>query len=498
MEPNETDGRDNGIGPPPPSNRNHRSQTLQRSTNGRQANRPLHSDAQALGPTHQWLNSTIPLSPSLISSPASEASTRSWMRRPPVPFSSPESASDRTPEPLRNPGYLSDGTRADSPHPDSEAYGQIYGEATRREYERRRDAELAVPPYFRSSGQARSSHVGFSRSSSPQDESRGLTRGGRQRRNTCEDERRRGESSRITHPAPASTSAPDWTDVTIQALPSSALRCQFGSPQLSNTLDPEGLVNPTSSPTAQVSSNDHFQRHLEEEMKCPICMSVMVAPHLFTPCGHAVCGICGIEWIRVRVGAELRCVCPTCRSSVDSEHPLIPARALESIIRTWIDNKMTTEGGWDGLAEYEERTEIWRAHDASSSAFNIPSFTPQVLRTPDIFIEQYYSGRRAPRPGFPINHARELMDRAQAAALAIHRRGPNEQVGSRGVMIDQERGAMTRVSLSQLGYDEAQIHFVQEMLTRIRRVQLEQRERGMADPNVELRPQEDNRGGRRR
>ncbi|WWC87116.1 uncharacterized protein L201_002002 [Kwoniella dendrophila CBS 6074] len=132
-------------------------------------------------------------------------------------------------------------------------------------------------------------------------------------------------------------------------------------------------VNPLST---SISRNTQFEDDLEEEMTCPICRSVMVAPHQFSPCGHALCGGCGVQWIMTRAGAGEQVNCPVCRNPADPLNPLIPARNLENLIKRWIDNKVAVEGEWDGLQDFKEREECWNIHKAHSPDGIIPRSLP--------------------------------------------------------------------------------------------------------------------------
>lgn len=98
-------------------------------------------------------------------------------------------------------------------------------------------------------------------------------------------------------------------------------------------------------------------------------MSVMVAAHAISPCGHTLCAGCAYEWIRENVSCSIvarmgsladvswscsQQTCAICRQPLTAAQGLIPVHALDALIERWVAKKGTT---WDGLAEYTERKE---------------------------------------------------------------------------------------------------------------------------------------------
>lgn len=116
-----------------------------------------------------------------------------------------------------------------------------------------------------------------------------------------------------------------------------------------------------------------------------------VGPHQISPCGHALCGPCGVTWLESRVShcspsplslapqvSHTRCCsscarlirmihaysaqasagetvnCPTCREDVNPAQPLIPARNLESMIKKYVESRGSR---WDGLTDWKDREE---------------------------------------------------------------------------------------------------------------------------------------------
>ncbi|WVQ69062.1 uncharacterized protein L199_007274 [Kwoniella botswanensis] len=228
---------------------------------------------------------------------------------------------------------------------------------------------------------------------------------------------------RSTHPTTPQQrpTRPDPSQSTMRSTASAATPPR--EQRLATTTD----LRPAPSPTiALAASRDtQFEDDLEEEMTCPICMSIMVGPYQVTPCGHSLCGGCGVQWIQTRVSTGDRVNCPTCREPVDRANPLTPARTLENLIRKWIDNKITTEGEWEGLAEFKEREErvkeCWRIHKEHSPEGIIP---PSLLRPvpPGIaVVERTPSGSRMPRAEFPIPHVSHMMAHMDSVFNIFHR-----------------------------------------------------------------------------
>ncbi|WWC59430.1 uncharacterized protein I303_101986 [Kwoniella dejecticola CBS 10117] len=170
--------------------------------------------------------------------------------------------------------------------------------------------------------------------------------------------------------------------------------------------EPREAVRP---PALLASRNTQFEDGLEEEMTCPVCMNIMVSPHQVTPCGHALCGACGVQWITIRAASGGRANCPTCRVKIDRHDPLTPARTLENLIRKWIDNKIAVEGEWEGLPEFKEREECWKIHKEHSGGALIPPelFGPASLR--GTVVERDHRGA-SPTPVFPVPPLANLMD----------------------------------------------------------------------------------------
>ncbi|KAK6903924.1 hypothetical protein I203_107435 [Kwoniella mangroviensis CBS 8507] len=388
---------------------------------------------------------------------------------------------ERRPIDASAPGWYVNGGRADSPRPDTEEFEYVYrphAQRQEREYFRQRVFADSRKPHFGILGsRSRVGDVEDRRSSSPptQDDEVQVPQRRRHRQIRENDEsgpsmstgRVQGATSAPDPPVPSTraqsgTSRPTRQSSTSEpaAAPTTRLRpavprasvptqgrsTHLTTPQQRPTRPdpPQSTMRPsvpgatphreqrpaTSThlrsapppPIAPVASRDtQFEDDLEEEMTCPICMSILVGPHQVTPCGHSLCGGCGVQWIQTRASTGDRVNCPTCREPVDQTNPLTPARTLENLIRKWIDNKISTEGEWDGLAEFKEREECWRIHKEYSPEGIIP---PSLLRpsAPGIaVVERTPSGTRMPRAEFPIPHVSDMLAHMDSVFNSFHR-----------------------------------------------------------------------------
>ncbi|WWD07868.1 hypothetical protein V865_005975 [Kwoniella europaea PYCC6329] len=388
---------------------------------------------------------------------------------------------ERRPIDASAPGWYVNGGRADSPRPDTEEFEYVYrphAQRQEKEYFRQRVLADSRKPHFGILGsRSRVGDVEDRGSSSPptQDDQVEVPQRRRHRQIRENDvsgpststERVRGATPAPAPPIPSSrahsgtpqptrqsaTSGPVAAPTTTRPRPA-ALRASVPvqeriyhptTPQRLTRPDPAqstprpaaprvtppreqrpatstDLRSATSPPIAPAASRDtQFEDDLEEEMTCPICMSIMVGPHQVTPCGHALCGGCGVQWIQTRASTGDRVNCPTCREPVDRTNPLTPARTLENLIRKWIDNKIATEGEWEDLAEFKEREECWRIHKEHSPEGIIP---PSLLRPvpPGIaVVERTPSGSRMPRAEFPIPHVSDMMAHMDSVFNIFHR-----------------------------------------------------------------------------
>ncbi|WWD00387.1 hypothetical protein V866_007299 [Kwoniella sp. B9012] len=388
---------------------------------------------------------------------------------------------ERRPIDASAPGWYVNGGRADSPRPDTEEFEYVYrphAQRQEREYFRQRVFADSRKPHFGILGsRSRVGDVEDWRSSSPPTQDDEMEVPQRRRHRQIRENDVSGPSSstgrvRDATPAPvppipstrAHSGTPRPTRPSATSEPAAAPTTRPGptAPRASVPVQ-ERSTHPTTTqqrptrpeasqstmrttapaatppreqrlatstdlnfaptpPIAPAANRDtQFEDDLEEEMTCPICMSIMVGPHQVTPCGHSLCGGCGVQWIQTRASTGDRVNCPTCREPVDRTNPLTPARTLENLIRKWIDNKITTEGEWEGLAEFKEREECWRIHKEHSPEGIIP---PSLLRPvpPGIaVVERTPSGTRMPRAEFPIPHISDMMAQMDSVFNIFHR-----------------------------------------------------------------------------
>ncbi|GLB36429.1 putative zinc finger, C3HC4 type (RING finger) [Lyophyllum shimeji] len=114
-----------------------------------------------------------------------------------------------------------------------------------------------------------------------------------------------------------------------------------------------------------------------DELTCPICSDIFVAPHLGNPCGHSCCGECGWKW-----RMKGKHTCAVCRTELSREMPLIPNFAMDNTVE-----KHIAALGQTGIAEwnpggklYEEwnfRKEQWKRNVAERRKV-VPQKAPSI------------------------------------------------------------------------------------------------------------------------
>jgi hypothetical protein len=101
---------------------------------------------------------------------------------------------------------------------------------------------------------------------------------------------------------------------------------------------------------------DHVRQRLSEECKCPICLSVLVAPHALT-CSHSFCGPCIITAL-----ARLN-ICPICR-----ERPGKPVyeRSLDNVLNAIVQPGLNEADMLERMARKREwqTMQVQAAHAA--------------------------------------------------------------------------------------------------------------------------------------
>ncbi|EIW68826.1 hypothetical protein TREMEDRAFT_63291 [Tremella mesenterica DSM 1558] len=129
-----------------------------------------------------------------------------------------------------------------------------------------------------------------------------------------------------------------------------------------------------------------------DEASCVICMSVMVAPHQISPCGHVICGPCGISWFEARAAEGHDLSCPSCRKKVANENTFVPVRVLENIIEKWVEGRHAN-GGWEGYQDWKDRTEAWKLH----KQFNPETLSRDMFRPrPQAVLSRFPGGEGMP------------------------------------------------------------------------------------------------------
>jgi len=98
--------------------------------------------------------------------------------------------------------------------------------------------------------------------------------------------------------------------------------------------DPPTQTNPSNNPPPHPQSDPELRstfetskEQLQHEMKCNICMEIMVNSQVLNPCGHVVCGDCASK-LDLK-SKRKRSICPTCRTIVQNVNPI---RCLDNII----------------------------------------------------------------------------------------------------------------------------------------------------------------------
>lgn len=118
--------------------------------------------------------------------------------------------------------------------------------------------------------------------------------------------------------------------------------------------------------------------------------------HVIANCGHLICGVCGLEWLKDKV-SRVRCnqlsfhysaqsfsvterliliftlvcsyplqnaiqaTCPICRkaiSTLPALDALVPLVAMDAMVEKWVKKKVESEEeGWEGYADWKDRKE---------------------------------------------------------------------------------------------------------------------------------------------
>ncbi|KAJ6604304.1 hypothetical protein DFH09DRAFT_1122274 [Mycena vulgaris] len=134
----------------------------------------------------------------------------------------------------------------------------------------------------------------------------------------------------------------------------------------------------SSSPSKKRKGADVPQAGFEGELSCPICFDILVATHLFNPCGHSFCGDCGWQWIT----ANKKAGCPVCRSPLAGT-PMIPNICVDKMVDMHIQILSCSDEDWGAngkrLTEFQGRQKKWKDRLAERNK-------PVVAKPPPVWV----------------------------------------------------------------------------------------------------------------
>ncbi|KAG9042923.1 hypothetical protein FS842_001968 [Serendipita sp. 407] len=104
----------------------------------------------------------------------------------------------------------------------------------------------------------------------------------------------------------------------------------------------------------------------DDELSCPICLELFLAPQVLNPCGHSVCGDCISKWIGQNKDTP---TCPTCRAKLSLGSPylynLVINNTVEKHIEVLRNNK---DDGWkENGVKWRERQARKRVYEATKA-----------------------------------------------------------------------------------------------------------------------------------
>ena len=73
-------------------------------------------------------------------------------------------------------------------------------------------------------------------------------------------------------------------------------------------LEPAGKRAPP--PSRAADALEGVRALVGDEFQCAVCLGLVVAPHVLSPCAHRFCGVCILEW------AGGKSTCPACRAEI--------------------------------------------------------------------------------------------------------------------------------------------------------------------------------------
>ncbi|KAK1220954.1 hypothetical protein PQX77_016251 [Marasmius sp. AFHP31] len=149
----------------------------------------------------------------------------------------------------------------------------------------------------------------------------------------------------------------------------------------------------------------------EEEVCCPICCEYMAYAHAINPCGHTLCGSCGVAWFITSVSPfsflslpsppslshlllptipilsyltrgprQKKPTCPLCRTKAEDARPLIPNIVVDNVVRRYMQMLGDGEGGEGGEGEWKVKMEDFEAREREWKTKKEPLYKNELVR----------------------------------------------------------------------------------------------------------------------
>ncbi|ORX34469.1 hypothetical protein BD324DRAFT_657808 [Kockovaella imperatae] len=120
---------------------------------------------------------------------------------------------------------------------------------------------------------------------------------------------------------------------------------------------------------------------LEEDLTCAICSGILVEAHQTNSCGHVSCGSCAVNWLQTQVEEGKEPSCPLCRTHVNLYVPILAVRALDEMVKTWVEGKMkASEGPWELYNDFLDRQDRWAAWKSVHPKLFDPELFPETVQ----------------------------------------------------------------------------------------------------------------------
>ncbi|KAJ8084315.1 hypothetical protein PM082_003083 [Marasmius tenuissimus] len=122
-------------------------------------------------------------------------------------------------------------------------------------------------------------------------------------------------------------------------------------------------------------SRDTLFETFDRDVWCPICLLHMAYAHTINPCGHTLCGSCGVSWFITYRETN----CPSCSTKAVYTRPLIPNIAMNNVVRAYMHRmqRLANDDGPDGerwrkeMREFEARESKWKAESEEEYQINL-------------------------------------------------------------------------------------------------------------------------------